>query len=113
VAFIRDIHPISRHDMMFLLRYAAGILIEIAIAFWLLHVARGGFAWAAWLAYLILASAALAALIGLSWCWLWLVESRLGWYLAAILSLLGTWLLTSGTKFSSWGAIFNLARHAN
>lgn len=112
VAIFRDIHPINRQDTMFLLRYALGIAIEIAVAFWLLSVARGEFAWAAWIAYLILTSAALATLIGLSWCWLWFAERGLGWYLAAILSLVGMWLLTSGIKLS-WDAIVDLGRHAH
>jgi hypothetical protein len=112
VAILRDIRPISRQDTMFLLRYVLEIAIEIAVAFWLLSVASGEFAWAAWLAYLILSSAALAALIGLFWCWLWFAERGIGWFLAAILSLIGLWFLTSGTKFS-WDAIVDLGRHAH
>ena len=74
MAIFQDIRPINRQDTMFLLRYALAIAIEIAVAFWLLSVARDEYAWAAWIAYLILTSAALATFIGLSWCWLWLAE---------------------------------------
>ena len=112
MATFRDTLPISRQDAMFLLRYALGIAIEIAVAFWLLSVARGEFAWAAWVAYLILTSAALATVIGLSWCWLWFAKRGLGWYLAAILSLVGAWLLTTRTK-PSWDAIVALWSHAH
>jgi hypothetical protein len=112
VAILRDIRPISRQDTIFLLRYVLEIAVEIAVAFWLLSVARGEFAWAAWLAYLILCSAALAALIGVFWCWLWFTERGVGWFLAAVLSLIGTWLLTSGTKFN-WDAIVDLGRYAH
>lgn len=109
MAIFPDTRSISRENAMFLLRYTLAIAVEIAVAFWLLFVARDQYAWAAWLAYLILASAALATFIGLSWCWLWLAERRLGWYLAAILSVLGAWLLTSGPKLS-WNAIVDLGR---
>lgn len=109
MAIFSDSRPIKRHDAMFLLRYTLAIAVEIAVAFLLLFVARDQYAWAAWLAYLILASAAAATFIGLSWCWFWLAERRLGWYLAAILSVLAAWLLTSGTKLS-W--IVDLGRHA-
>jgi hypothetical protein len=112
VAILRDISPINRRYAMFFLRYALGIAIEIAVAFWLLSVARGEFAWAAWIAYLILTSAALATLIGLAWCWFWLAARELGWYLAAILSLVGAWLLVSETKFS-WDSVVDLWRHAH
>jgi hypothetical protein len=112
VAIIRDIRPIDRRDTMFLLRYALGIAIEIAVAVWLLSVASGEFAWAAWLAYLILASAALATLVGLSWCWLLFAGRGLGWYLAAILSVVGAWLVISGTKLIS-DAIVYLGGHAH
>jgi hypothetical protein len=111
VEIFPDARQISRPDAMFLVRYGLGISVEIAVAFWLLSVARGEFAWAAWIAYAILTSAALATLIGLSWCWLRFVEHGLVWCLAAILSLLVAWLLISGTKFgvpsSIWAAMFN------
>jgi len=112
VEIFRDVRQISRPDAMLLVRYGLGISVEIAVAFWLLSVAKGEFAWAAWIAYVILTSAALATLIGLTWCWLWFVEHGLVWCLAAILSLLVVWLLTSGTKLvgvplSIWPAMFN------
>jgi hypothetical protein len=97
---------------MFLLQYALGIAIEITVAFWLLSVASGEYAWAAWIAYLILISAALATLTGLAWCWLVFVQRGLGWYVAAVLSVVGAWLLTSGTKFIS-DAIVYLGGHAH
>jgi apolipoprotein N-acyltransferase len=112
VEIFRDIRPISRQDTMFLLRYTLGIAIEIAVAFWLLSVARGEYAWAAWIAYLILTVAALATLIGLSWCCLWFADRALGWSLAAILCLVGAWLLTSWTKLS-WDDIVRLGFHAH
>jgi hypothetical protein len=94
------------------LRYALWIAIELTVAVWLLSVAKGGFAWATWIAYLILVSAALATLIGVLWCWLRFAERGVGWYLAAILSLLVAWLLISGPKFS-WDTIIDLGRHAH
>ena len=112
MAKFRDILTINRLDAMFLLRYVLGIAVEIAVAFWLLSVARDGFAWAAWIAYLILTSAALATLILLSWCWLRFVDRRLGWSLAAILSVLGAWLLTSGPKVN-WDAVVDLLGYAH
>lgn len=96
----RGISSISREGTTFLMRYALGITIEIAVALWLLSVAKGDFAWAVWLAYLILASAALATFIGLSWCWLWLIGSGLGWFVTAVLFVGAAWLLTSGTRLS-------------
>ena len=112
MAIFQDIRQISRQDTMFLLRYALGIAIELAVAFWLLSVARGDYAWAAWIAYLILISAALATFIGLLWCWLWLAERGLGWYFAAILVVVSAWILTSGAKLS-WDTIVGLGRHAH
>jgi len=97
---------------MFLLRYALGIAIEITVAVWLLSMARGEYAWAAWIAYLILASAALATVIGLAWCWLLFAGRGLGWYLAAVLSVAGAWLLISGTGLIS-DAIVYLGGHAH
>ena len=112
MAIFRDIRALNRQDTIFLVRYTLAITIEIAVAFLLLSVARGEYAWAAWIAYLILAMAALATFIGLSWCWLWFAERGVGWYLAAILALVGTWLLTSGAKLS-WDAIVDLGLHAH
>ena len=107
MAVLRDAPVISRQDTIVLLRYALGIAIEITVAFWLLSVARDQFAWAAWIAYLILAVATLATLIGLSWFWLRFAGRWLGWGLVTVLCLFGTWLLASGTKLS-WHAIFDL-----
>jgi hypothetical protein len=101
VAILRDVRPIDRRDAMFLLQYTLGIAIELTVAFWLLSVASGEYAWAAWIAYLILISAALATVIGLAWCWLLFAGRGLGWYLAAVLSVVGAWLLISGTKLIS------------
>jgi|SRR5580698_9482843 hypothetical protein len=109
---LQDNRTISPQDTAFLLRYTLGIAIEFAVAFCLLSVAKGEFAWAAWIAYLIFISAGLAALVEVSWCWVWFTGRGLGWFLAAVLSLVGAWLLTSGTKFS-WDAIVNLGGHAH
>ena len=97
---LSDTRPISRQDTNFLLRYALGIAIEIAVAVWLLSVARGDYAWSAWIAYLILASAAVATFVGLSWCWLRFGLRGLGWYLAALVSVMGAWLLISERTWS-------------
>jgi hypothetical protein len=112
VTIFQDIRQINRQDKMFLVRYALAIAIEIAVAVWLLSVARDEYAWAAWIAYLILISAALATFIGLLWCWLWLAERGLGWYFAAILAVVSAWILTSGAKLS-WDAIVSLGLHAH
>lgn len=105
----RDVSATNREGTSFLVRYALGIAIEIAVALWLLSVAKGDFAWAVWLAYLVLASAVLATLIGVSWCWLWLIGGGLGWFVTAVLFVVAAWFLTSGAKLG-WDGIPGFGR---
>jgi hypothetical protein len=112
VTNLRDIRLMARQNATFIIRYVLAIAIEIAVALCLLSVAKGEFAWAVWIAYLILASAAVATLIGLSWCWFWAVGVGVGWFVSAILFVVGAWLLTSGSKLD-WNSIAGLSRHAH
>lgn len=104
-----NVRSINRHDTLFLTRYVLAIAVEITVAIWLLSIAKGEFAWATWIAYLILASAALATLIGLSWCWFWLVGRGFGWFFAAMLSVVVALLLISGPTIN-WHAVVDLGR---
>lgn len=109
VAAFRSIRALSREDTTFLTRYALGIAIEVAVALWLLAIAKGAYAWAVWIAYLIFASAGLAAFIGLAWCWFWFVGRALGWFLATALIMIGACLLILGPSVG-WGGIPGFGR---
>ena len=94
-----SIGSMKRQDRVFLVRYVLAIAVEIIVALWLLGVAKGDFAWATWIAYPILVSAALASLVGLAWCWFWVVGRGWGWFFAAVLSLIAAGLLIWGPRF--------------
>jgi hypothetical protein len=106
VSIFSQIH-LTSHNKKFFLSYSLAIAIEIAVALLLLSLAKGEFAWTAWIAYLVLASAAFATFIGLLWCCLWFAEDKrgLGWYVAAVLSVTGSCLLIF------WESIVALLRH--
>ncbi len=112
VATLQELRSAQGRDRRTLFRFLLGIVVEVAVAFWLLSVAKGEYAWTVWIAYLILASAALATLVALAWYGLWFAEHGLGWYMAAFLSIIGACLLIWGPKIN-WSVIFELASFAH
>ncbi len=82
-------------------KYALGVFLNIAIALWLLSVARGEYAWLAWIAYFQLTLAALMILAGICGYWLWFAERGLSlWYSAALSFVVGAGLLAGGTRLN-------------
>lgn len=98
VAFV-NIRSINRHNALFVARYVLAITVEVVVALWLLSIAKDEYAWAALLAYVILASAALATFVGLAWCWVWFVGRGGGWFFAAMVSVLVALFLIFGPRF--------------
>ena len=108
----RGIRGMSAEDTAFLVRYSLVITIEIAVAVLLLTVAKGSFAWAVWIAYLILGFAAVAALIGVSWCWLCFVGAGFGWLLTTLVTLAVAAILIAGPDIH-WHGILEWAGFAH
>lgn len=82
------------------LRYGLGIVVEVAVAYWLLSKGGSPFGPAAVAAYVLLATSAFALLLGFLWYWAWFAQRGAGGrYLLAVSFLVGVGLLAAGIFF--------------
>ena len=105
-------YRLRSQDAFYNLRYGIGIVAETVLACWLLTGYRN-FA-GAWVAYFLLATSAIALLVGFFWYWMWFAQRGAGaWYLTGVTLFLGAGLFAAGTYFHNeslppWGFGFAL-----
>jgi hypothetical protein len=88
---------LSAKDAFSNLKYAPGVGIEIAIAYWLSSQGGPAFGAPALVAYALIATSALVLLVGFFWYWAWFAERGFaGRYLLGVSFLVGVALWSAG-----------------
>jgi hypothetical protein len=88
---------LSAKDAFSNLKYAPGVAIELAIAYWLLSQGGPAFGALALLAYALIATSAFILLVGFFWYWAWFAERGFaGRYLLGVSFFVGIVLWSTG-----------------
>lgn len=91
---------LSAEQAFYNLRYGIGIVMEVALAYWLLSKGGSPFGPSAVAAYVLLATSAAALLFGFFWYWAWFAQRGGGGrYLLTVSFLVGIGLLSVALFF--------------
>ena len=93
---------LTAEDAFYNLKYGIGIVVEVAVADWLLSRPHSTFGPDAVLAYFLLATSAFALLVGFFWYWAWFAQRGVStvWYLAGVTELVGIGMFAAGWWFN-------------
>ena len=91
---------LTAEEAFYNLRYGIGIVLEVAVAYWLLSSPHPPFGPGAVLAYFLIATSVFALLLGFFWYMAWFAQRNLaGLYLLAVSFLVGIGLWSAGVFF--------------